>query len=194
MTSSLSLRRCRGHRRSWRPSCRSGSGPWSGPSRRSRLARSLGHLHGVPTGALGERNRATALRCALPRSVRFEVHPITPEGREVGSTVAVVTADLRVLLSAVLEPPARGSTTRAPAARAGVLTAGLTARARSCCATSPTLPTARHGSSRKAASGTIAEPARAPRGNRVRRDDRRHRPAAESSCNARSARRPARPW
>jgi hypothetical protein len=37
--------------------------------------------------------------------VRLEVHSITPEGREVGSTVAVVTADLRVLLSAVLAPP-----------------------------------------------------------------------------------------
>jgi hypothetical protein len=58
----------------------------------------------VPTGALGERNRATALTCALPRSVRYEVHPSLQRGA-VGSTVAGVTADLRVLLSAVLEPP-----------------------------------------------------------------------------------------
>lgn len=74
----------------------------------NRACRSRGRLHGVPTGALGERSQATTLTCAVPRSVRFGVDPITMAGREVGSTVALLMPDLgRILLSAVLEP--RGS-------------------------------------------------------------------------------------
>jgi hypothetical protein len=71
----------------------------------NRACRSRGRLHGVPTGALGERNQATTLTCAMPRSVRFEVHPITVAGRETGSSVALLTTHLRrILLAAVLAP------------------------------------------------------------------------------------------
>jgi hypothetical protein len=71
----------------------------------NRACRSRGRLHRVPTGALGERNQATTLTCAVPRSVRFEVHPIAMAGHEVGSIVAVLMPDLRrILLAAVLEP------------------------------------------------------------------------------------------
>jgi hypothetical protein len=70
----------------------------------NRACRARGRLHGVPTGALGERDQAITLRCDLPRSVRFELHPIAMAGRAVGSTVAVLMPDLRrILLAAVLE-------------------------------------------------------------------------------------------
>jgi hypothetical protein len=71
----------------------------------NRDCRRLGRLHGVPMGALRERDTAATLTCAVPRSARFEVHPITEPGGEIGSTVSVLTADLRrILISAVLEP------------------------------------------------------------------------------------------
>jgi hypothetical protein len=71
----------------------------------NRACRSLGRLHRVPTGALRERKRAATLTCILPRSARFEVHPIVAAGRELGSTVAVLDRGLRrVLLLVVLEP------------------------------------------------------------------------------------------
>ena len=71
----------------------------------NRACRSLGRLHRVPTGALRERKRAATLTCILPRSARFEVHPIFAAGRELGSTVAVLDGGLRrVLLLVVLEP------------------------------------------------------------------------------------------
>jgi hypothetical protein len=54
----------------------------------NRTCRARGRLHGVPTGALGERDQAITLRCDVPRSVRFELQPITMAGRAVGSTVA----------------------------------------------------------------------------------------------------------
>lgn len=70
----------------------------------NRACRARGRLHGVPTGALGERDEAITLRCDVPRSVRFELHPITTAGRAVGSIVAVLMPDLRrILLAAVLE-------------------------------------------------------------------------------------------
>ena len=70
----------------------------------NRACRSLGHLHGAPSGALAERAEATKLTCALPGSVRFEVHPITAlGGGEVGSSVVVLSPDVhRILLAAVL--------------------------------------------------------------------------------------------
>jgi hypothetical protein len=44
----------------------------------------------------------------VPGSPRFEVHPITVAGREIGSTVALLEPNLRtIVLAAVLEP--RGS-------------------------------------------------------------------------------------
>jgi hypothetical protein len=71
----------------------------------NRACRSLGRLNRVPTGALRERKRAATLTCILPRSARFEVHPIIEAGRELGSTVAVLDSGLRrVLLLVVLEP------------------------------------------------------------------------------------------
>jgi hypothetical protein len=70
-----------------------------------RACRSLGSLYGVPAGALEERGAATTLMCAVPRTVRFEVHPLTVDGRDAGSVVAVLTSDLRrILVSAVLSP------------------------------------------------------------------------------------------
>ena len=70
----------------------------------SRRCRSRGRLHGVPKGVLSERNKATTLTCAVPRAVRFEVHPIAVSGAEVGTTVALLAADLRrIVLSVVLE-------------------------------------------------------------------------------------------
>jgi hypothetical protein len=70
-----------------------------------RECRSHGRLHGVPKGMLSERNEATTLTCAVPRSARFEVHPITVGGGEGGTTVVVLAADLRhIVLSVVLEP------------------------------------------------------------------------------------------
>jgi hypothetical protein len=71
----------------------------------NRACRSLGRLHRVPTGALRERKRSATLTCILPRSARFDVHPLTAAGRELGSTVAVLDGGLRrVLLLVVLEP------------------------------------------------------------------------------------------
>lgn len=73
----------------------------------NRECRSLGGLHLTPTGALQEHKRAATLTCILPRSARFDVHPIMVAGRELGSTVAVLDGGLRrVLLLAVLEPRA----------------------------------------------------------------------------------------
>jgi hypothetical protein len=70
----------------------------------NRACRSLGSAHGMPVGALRERDEATMLTCALPRAVRFEVHPLRFDGRDVGSVVAVLTSDLRrILVSAVLD-------------------------------------------------------------------------------------------
>jgi hypothetical protein len=70
----------------------------------NRVCRPRGRLRGVPKGTLGEHDAATTLTCAVPRSARFEVHPITATGREVGTTVAVLAANLhRIVLSAVLE-------------------------------------------------------------------------------------------
>lgn len=70
----------------------------------NRACGARGRLHGVPTGALGERDGAITLRCDMPRSVRFELHPMVTAGRAVGSTVAVLMPDLRrILLAAVLE-------------------------------------------------------------------------------------------
>jgi hypothetical protein len=67
----------------------------------NRACRSLGRLH----RALRERKRAATLTCILPRSARFEVHPIVAAGRELGSTVAVLDGGLRrVLILVVLEP------------------------------------------------------------------------------------------
>jgi hypothetical protein len=71
----------------------------------NRACRSLGRLHGVPTGALRERRRAARLTCILPRSARFDVHPIVVAGRELGSRVAVLDRGRRrLLLLAVLVP------------------------------------------------------------------------------------------
>jgi hypothetical protein len=71
----------------------------------NRACRSLGRLHRVPTGALREHRRAAKLMCILPRSARFDVHPIVVAGRELGSRVAVLDRGLRqVLLVVVLEP------------------------------------------------------------------------------------------
>jgi hypothetical protein len=68
-----------------------------------RLCRSRGSLHGVPAGALEGRGEATTLMCAVPRTVRFEVHPLMFDGRDAGSVVAVLSSDLRrILVSAVL--------------------------------------------------------------------------------------------
>ena len=65
----------------------------------------LGGLHRVPTGALREHRRAARLTWILPRSARFEVHPIVVAGHELGSSVAVLDGGLRqVLLVVVLEP------------------------------------------------------------------------------------------
>jgi hypothetical protein len=70
----------------------------------SRRCRSRGRRHGVPKGVLSERTEVTTLTCAVPRSARFEVHPNTVSGAEVGTTVALLTADLRrIVLSVVLE-------------------------------------------------------------------------------------------
>jgi hypothetical protein len=71
----------------------------------NRACRSLGGLHQVPAGVLRERRRAARLTCILPRSARFDVHPIVAAGRELGSSVAVLDSSLRrVLLLVVLEP------------------------------------------------------------------------------------------
>jgi hypothetical protein len=70
----------------------------------SRRCRSRGRRHGVPKGVLSERTEVTTLTCAVPRSARFEVHPNTVSGAEVGTTVALLAADLRrIVLSVVLE-------------------------------------------------------------------------------------------
>lgn len=70
----------------------------------SRGCRSRGRLPGVPKGVLSERNEATTLTCAVPRAARFEVHPIAVSGAEVGTTVAMLAADLRrIVFSVVLE-------------------------------------------------------------------------------------------
>jgi hypothetical protein len=70
----------------------------------NRACRSVGHLDGVSAGALGERDRATTLTCALLGSVRIELHPITEHGDgEVGSGVVVLSpSGHRVVLAAVL--------------------------------------------------------------------------------------------
>jgi hypothetical protein len=71
----------------------------------NRSCRSQGRLHGVPKGVLRGHHGATTLTCVVPASPRFEVHPITAGGREIGSTVALLEPDLRsIVLSAVLEP------------------------------------------------------------------------------------------
>jgi len=70
----------------------------------SRRCRPRGKRHGVPKGVLSERTEVTTLTCAVPRSARFEVHPDTVSGAEVGTTVALLAADLRrIMLSVVLE-------------------------------------------------------------------------------------------
>jgi hypothetical protein len=70
----------------------------------SRRCRSRGQRHGVPKGVLSERTEVTTLTCAVPPSARFEVHPNTVSGAEVGTTVAVLAPDLRrIILSVVLE-------------------------------------------------------------------------------------------
>ena len=51
---------------------------------------------------LRPRNDAVTLTCAVPRSARFEVHPT---GREDGSTVAVLVADLRSIVLCECENP-----------------------------------------------------------------------------------------
>ena len=67
----------------------------------NRACRPQGRLRSAPKGVLRPRNDAVTLTCAVPRSARFEVHPT---GREDGSTVAVLVADLRsIVLSVVLE-------------------------------------------------------------------------------------------
>jgi hypothetical protein len=67
-----------------------------------------GSLRSVPKGDLRGGNEAMTLTCVVPRSARFEVHPISVAGGDIGSAVAVLVGDLRrVVLSAVLEP--RGS-------------------------------------------------------------------------------------
>ena len=71
----------------------------------SRGCRSRGRPHGVPRSVLSERTDATTLRCAMPRSARFEVHPTTVAGPDGGLAVVVLVADLRrIVLSVVLEP------------------------------------------------------------------------------------------
>lgn len=71
----------------------------------NRGCRSHGRLHGVPKGVLSQRTEPTTLTCAVPRSARFEVHPIAVGVGEGGTTVAVLAADLRhIVLSVVLEP------------------------------------------------------------------------------------------
>jgi hypothetical protein len=71
----------------------------------NRSCQPRGRLHGVPRGVMRGQVVATTLTCVVPGSPRFEVHPITVTGREVGSTVAVLEPDLRsIVLSAVLEP------------------------------------------------------------------------------------------
>jgi hypothetical protein len=70
----------------------------------SRRCRLRGRPHGVPKGVLSERTEVTTLTCAVPRSARFEVHPNTVAGAEVGTTVAVRAADLRrIVISVILE-------------------------------------------------------------------------------------------
>lgn len=70
----------------------------------SRRCRSRGQRRGVPKGVLSERTEVATLTCAVPRSARFEVRPNTVAGAEVGTTVAVLAADLRrIMLSVVLE-------------------------------------------------------------------------------------------
>jgi hypothetical protein len=71
----------------------------------NRSCRSRGRLHGVPKGVMRGHIGATTLTCVVPASPRFEVHPITVGGREIGSTVALLEPNLRsIVLSAVLEP------------------------------------------------------------------------------------------
>jgi hypothetical protein len=70
----------------------------------SRRCRLRGRPHGVPKGVLSEHTEVTTVTCAVPRSARFEVHPNTVAGAEVGTTVAVRAADLRrIVLSVILE-------------------------------------------------------------------------------------------
>jgi hypothetical protein len=70
----------------------------------NRRCRSRGQRHGVPKGVLSERTEVTTLTCAVPPSARFEVHPNIVSGAEVGTTVALLAADLRrIMLSVVLE-------------------------------------------------------------------------------------------
>jgi hypothetical protein len=70
----------------------------------SRRCRPRGRRHSVPKGVLSERTEVTTLTCAVPRSARIEVHPNTVSGAEVGTTVALLAADLRrIVLSVVLE-------------------------------------------------------------------------------------------
>jgi hypothetical protein len=71
----------------------------------NRACRSRGRLQGVPKGVMRGHIGATTLTCVVPASPRFEVHPITVGGREIGSTVALLEPNLRsIVLSAVLEP------------------------------------------------------------------------------------------
>jgi hypothetical protein len=70
----------------------------------NRACRPRGSLNRAPRGILRGHNEATTLTCAVPRSARFEVYPITVTGREVGSTVAVLVANRRsIVLYVVLE-------------------------------------------------------------------------------------------
>jgi hypothetical protein len=70
----------------------------------SRRCRSRGRRDGVLKGVLSERTEATTLTCAVPASARFEVHPNTVSGAEVGTTVALLAVDLRrIMPSVVLE-------------------------------------------------------------------------------------------
>jgi hypothetical protein len=74
----------------------------------NRSCRSLGRLRGAPKGVMRGHAGATRLTCVVPGSPRFELHPITVGGREIGSTVALLEPNLHtIVLSAVLEP--RGS-------------------------------------------------------------------------------------
>jgi hypothetical protein len=71
----------------------------------NRSCRSRGRLHGAPKGVMRGHVGATKLTCVVPASPRFEVHPITVGGREIGSTIALLEPNLRtIVLSAVLEP------------------------------------------------------------------------------------------
>jgi hypothetical protein len=74
----------------------------------NRACRARGRLRDVPRGDLTLRQQTTRMTCSVPRSARFEIHPITTAvGDEIGSTIAVLERNLRtIVLSAVLEPEA----------------------------------------------------------------------------------------